>query len=411
MATPSAAPVLPAPPASAQPLKSTVRLPALDGVRGLAILLVLTNNLYPERPSIRLDQLVETASNAGWIGVDLFFVLSGFLITGILLDGKGAPNYFRNFYARRFLRIFPLYYGVLLVLLALVAWGGIGTPEERAHYLERQGWYWTYLVNLMTAWIGSGAAKFGTGPFWSLAVEEQFYLIWPLVVSLLPRRRLVSLSLLLLAAAVALRTTWRIAGLNPEAMYLLTPARMDALAVGALLAVGARSSAVRDTLARGSPVVLGAAGALLLALAVWRGGLSAEDVAVQTAGYTLIGLMFGSLIAVLVTGDRSPRLCRAFEMPPLRLLGRYSYGIYIFQGPVMFGLERSVPFVRTLPRVFGSQVPAALLVLVSASALSIGLAMVSWHCYETRFLRLKHRFPSGGATVGTQNDMASTRHD
>jgi peptidoglycan/LPS O-acetylase OafA/YrhL len=186
---------------------------------------------------------------------------------------------------------------------------------------------------------------------------------------------------------------------------------MDALAVGALLAVGARSSAVRDTLARGSPVVLGAAGALLLALAVWRGGLSAEDVAVQTAGYTLIGLMFGSLIAVLVTGDRSPRLCRAFEMPPLRLLGRYSYGIYIFQGPVMFGLERSVPFVRTLPRVFGSQVPAALLVLVSASALSIGLAMVSWHCYETRFLRLKHRFPSGGATVGTQNDMASTRHD
>jgi len=397
--------------ASGEPLRSTTRLPALDGARGLAILLVLINNLYPEHPSIRVDQLVETASNAGWIGVDLFFVLSGFLITGILLDGKGAPNYFRNFYARRFLRIFPLYYGVLLVLLALVAWGGIGTPEERAHYLERQGWYWTYLVNLMTAWIGSGAAKFGTGPFWSLAVEEQFYLIWPLVVSLLPRRRLVSLSLLLLGAAMALRITWRIAGLTPEAMYLLTPARMDALAVGALLALGARSSAARATLARWGPAVLRTAGALLLALAVWRAGLSAEDVVVQTAGYTLIGLMFGSLIAVLVTGDRSTLLCRSFETPPLRLLGRYSYGIYIFQGPVMFGLERSVPFVRTLPRVFGSQVPAALLVLVSASALSIGLAMLSWHCYETRFLRLKDRFPSGGGQGASQSGTAPPHHD
>jgi peptidoglycan/LPS O-acetylase OafA/YrhL len=410
MATPSVAPAHLSAPASGQPLRSTLRVPALDGVRGLAILLVLINNLYPERPSIRVDRLVETATNAGWIGVDLFFVLSGFLITGILLDAKGAPDYFRNFYARRVLRIVPLYYGTLLVLLALAAWGGIGTPEERAHYLQRQGWYWTYLVNLMTAWIGSGAAKFGTGPFWSLAVEEQFYLVWPLVISLLPRRRLVSLCVLMLMAALALRMVWRFAELNPEAMYLLTPARMDALAVGALLAVGARSPTARDTLARWGPIVLRTAGALLLGLAIWRGGLSAEDVVVQTAGYSLLALMFGSLIAVLVTSDQSPRLRRAFELPPLRLLGRYSYGIYIFQGPIMFGLERSVPFVRTLPRVFGSQVPAALLVLISASALSIGLAMLSWHCYETRFLRLKDRFPRGGPSVPAR-DLASRHPD
>jgi peptidoglycan/LPS O-acetylase OafA/YrhL len=387
-----------------------MRLPVLDGVRGLAILLVLINNLYPERPSIPLDQLVETVSNAGWIGVDLFFVLSGFLITGILLDAKGAPHYFRNFYARRFLRIFPLYYGVLLVLLALAAWSGIGTSEERAHFLERQGWYWAYLVNVMSAWIGSGAAKFGNGPFWSLAVEEQFYLVWPLFVALLAPRRFVTVCALLLVAALALRGAWRFMGLNPEAMYLLTPARMDALAVGAILAVGTRSSAARTRLARWGPQLFRSSGMLLLALAIWRGGLSGEDVVVQTVGYSLLALLFGALIASLVTGGPT-RLRQVFELRPLRVLGRYSYGIYIFQGPVMYAFERYVPFARLLPRVFGSQVPAAFLVLGSASAVSIALAMLSWHGYESRILRLKDRFPSGhplaqGAVAAPHRDEA-----
>jgi peptidoglycan/LPS O-acetylase OafA/YrhL len=374
-------------------LSSADRLPTLDGVRGLAILLVVVNNLYPEKPSIWFDRLVESASNTGWIGVDLFFVLSGFLITGILLDTKGQAHYFRNFYARRFLRIFPLYYGLVLVIVLLANWTSIGTLDERSRFLERQGWFWTYTVNLLMSWKGAGAAKFGTGAFWSLAVEEQFYLVWPLLVLLLSRRRLVALCLAMILGALALRIGWRHADLTPDAMYMMTPARMDALAVGALLALSARNPAAIDAVARWSRPVLGATGSVLVALMLWRQGLGGEDVAVQTAGYTIVALMFGGLMGWVLTADRGDRIARAFGTPALRSLGRYSYGLYVFHGPVIVLLERNVPLVRDLPTLFGSHVPSALAVLLVASSVSLGLAVISWHGYEKWFLRLKHRFP------------------
>ena len=368
-------------------------MPALDGVRGLAILLVMVNNLYPEKPSIPFDQSVETISNTGWMGVDLFFVLSGFLITGILLDTRAGRHYFRNFYARRFLRIFPLYYGLVAVLVVLATWFAVGTWDERTRFLERQGWLWTYTVNVLMGWKGSGTAKFGTGNFWSLAVEEQFYLLWPLVVLLLSRRHLVTLAMAMIPAALALRVCWRLAERSPEAMYLLTPARMDALAVGALVAVVMRSPTAVPTFRRWArrllPVCLG----VLTALSYWRSGLSGEDLVVQTVGYSVIALMFGALVGLVVADDREPGLGDLFCHPVLRFLGRYSYGIYVFMGPVMLLLEREVPFVRALPTVSNSHVPAAVLVLVLASSISLALALLSWHGYEQHFLKLKERFP------------------
>src|SRR5580698_6867484 len=145
------------------------RIRQLDSVRGLAVLLVLVHNtdIYP---SLHLGLI----TNAGWSGVDLFFVLSGFLITGILIDTKEAQNYFSSFYARRMLRIFPLYYAVL-TLLVIVALH----PTQIYYYLYLSNW----LILLKDGWQPNVA-----GHFWSLAVEEQFYLIWPLCVWLLPKR-------------------------------------------------------------------------------------------------------------------------------------------------------------------------------------------------------------------------------
>src|SRR5205823_1934832 len=142
------------------------------------------------RPAVALDRIAVVLVEPGWSGVDLFFVLSGFLITGILCDAKGRDGYFRNFFTRRILRIFPLYYGFLGVVFLLLP---RVTPFGRhlAALLHYQVWYWTYLLNVLISLRGwPPVADFNH--FWLLAVEDQFYLVWPFVVYMLGRRALLA---------------------------------------------------------------------------------------------------------------------------------------------------------------------------------------------------------------------------
>ena len=169
---------------------SNPHIPALDGIRGLAILLVLLCHfpLYGDmQPTIFIDKLFYAMTRAGWCGVDLFFVLSGFLITGILYDAKGSRFFFRNFYMRRCLRIFPLYYGVLAVFFVIVPFVlPLGRNYEL--FLKDQAWYWSYLTNIKIA-IEGWPKFYALAHFWSLAVEEQFYFVWPFVVFLWDEER------------------------------------------------------------------------------------------------------------------------------------------------------------------------------------------------------------------------------
>ena len=195
------------------------RVPGLDGLRGVAILMVVVLHFtfLLTRDYRRFAPLY--AARLGFIGVDLFFVLSGFLITGILLDSKDSPRYFRNFYARRFLRIFPPWYLFLVFVFFVaprIALGVAGGSIAR-------WWYFSYLTNFALVRYGEGNAFADIG--WSLAIEEQFYLVWPAVVLLLSGRRLRRLCVTIVVAAIALRGI-----LGPEhfkAAYFLTPARMD----------------------------------------------------------------------------------------------------------------------------------------------------------------------------------------
>lgn len=378
-------------------------IPALDGVRGIAVLLVLMNNLYPGEPHTFVDGVLYLVSNTGWTGVDLFFVLSGFLITGILLDtkgaegGAGAPGYFRAFYARRVLRIFPLYYAYLFLLFVVLPAVAPLPPDDVRIAREAQGWYWSYLGNVRLA-FGAPISRLEPGLFWSLAVEEQFYLAWPLVVWVAGRRRLVALCVAMLAASLALRVGWRLADGGRQAMnaiYVLTPTRWDGLAVGALLAVAARTPSAWPRVARRAWPVAGAALALLAAAFVVRRGLLAHDVVVQTVGYSVVAVAAGAVLAGAVAARPGTRVARLFGHPVLRFFGRYSYGIYVYQGLVRYWLWHHVPFVRSLPPVAGLQAPAALLVLVGASALTTAAAVASYHAFERPFLRLKARVPYG----------------
>jgi peptidoglycan/LPS O-acetylase OafA/YrhL len=374
--------------------KPVGHIPALDGVRGIAILLVLLFHFGQyghglPLPSVLVDKVFYRVCQAGWVGVDLFFVLSGFLITGILHDSKGGSHYFRNFYARRCLRIFPLYYLFLTLFLLVLP---PLFPLNRGFQSLRQDafWYWTYLSNI---WV----ARKGWDPFgvldhsWSLAVEEQYYLVWPVVIMIFKRRSLLHVCAAFIVGAVLVRIGLRLAGYETAA-YVLTPARMDALAVGAALALMARGP---SGLARCESLAWPTAALTGLALGViffWRRGLDSHDFVVATIGHTLLASLFGSILLIAVVSPPESPLGKLFSSPTLLFLGRYSYALYVFHYPILFFRPSFLSFTH-VPRIFGSQLPAYMLWMTLASLLLVCLALASWQLCEKQFLKLKELFP------------------
>jgi peptidoglycan/LPS O-acetylase OafA/YrhL len=367
-------------------------VPALDGIRGIAILLVLMTNLYGGPANHFFEAGVAQVFHAGWIGVNLFFVLSGFLITGILYDAKDGRHYFRNFYARRFLRIFPLYYAALLVWLFVLPALGWFRPGEAETFRHHQWWYWTYLSNIHIAfapWPMGGEPTH----FWSLAVEEQFYLIWPVVVALADRRRLVIICTALVLTAFSLRVGWRLvdSGLTSQhALHFLTVARMDELALGGLLAVGVRTPNALAWVRRWAGPAALTTTAALLALFVWQRGLYPYSFIVQTLGRSLVALAAGGFLVLAATATVGTVPHTVFVHPLLRFLGRYSYGIYVWHELMVPFRE---PWARAAAGVLGSEVPAALGAWLVLAACATCLGVLSWHFYEKHFLKLKPRFP------------------
>jgi peptidoglycan/LPS O-acetylase OafA/YrhL len=396
MATPEPTPAAPVPARAADPVGSLLRghVPVLDGVRGLAILLLLMHQLVlPSRIASPPVRLFELTLQVGWAGVQLFFVLSGFLITGILLDTRAREGYFRSFYVRRVLRIFPLYY-LLLVTLAVVLPRLVAAVPEPFRTDPRQiALYWVYLPN----WSHGGPDALGH--CWSLAVEEQFYLVWPLVVRLLDARlldarRLLRTSLGLAVLSLAVRIAMRARGVDPDAVYAHTLARMDALVIGAAGAVLLRDAAavqwLRPRLGRGLAV---AAGALAVTALVTK-GLPRTGLITQTLGYSLLAIVFALLVAraVVQQADGGSRLSRALSWRPLRELGKYSYAIYILQLPMHLLVSRvllaDVVDFRSDGRYLGVQIAYSLGMLGGLFLLGV----ISYHLFEKRFLALKSRF-------------------
>lgn len=374
-------------------------LPALDGLRGIAILLVLL--LHATEGLNRVHALSPTllaTTRVGFTGVDLFFVLSGFLITGILLDARGSDGYFKVFYARRILRIFPLYYAylaiVFLVLPLLPVALHAAYQELRAH----QAWYWLYLSNVFNAtqagWRVDGPL---TPHFWSLAVEEQFYLIWPTVVLLLSATRLRNACIAIILAAPLLRLGLRLADVNPVAVYVLTITRADALAMGALLAVMLRGERERELLRRLALPALGLAGLGIGMLGIWRGGFNQFDSVIGTAGYSAWAAVYGALLATAVTAPAAAGwVPRALSAQSLRFFGKYSYAMYVFHMPITGLAERVFPY-PLLREKFG--VVGVGLLFVGAVVLATSLlSLLSWWGMERRFIALKDRFKYGSSS-------------
>ncbi len=379
---------------------SLPRIPELDGVRGVAILLVIAyhfgNTMTGQSRGI--ESAYRVMVGLGWTGVDLFFVLSGFLITRILLNTKQAPHYFKSFYVRKVLRIFPLYYlcillffDCLLPLSHFVPYHvGLSFTAHRAAVPE-QFWYWLYVSNWRTA-FGPDAYS-SIGHLWSLAIEEQFYLVWPLVVFLVDESSLVVLCATLIAISFGLRSlppVQAIQATHPEFVYRLTPFRMEPLLFGALIALLERRhipARVVRTLYFSLPVV-GAAG---IVAAVRLGGTTEySSDPMSTFGFTSVALLFSSVIlyAINHSASRSPGAW-LLRSPLLTQCGKYSYAMYLFQTP-FYNQSHITQFLNRLH--FLGQLCGSLLSIVIGAGASYLAARCSWWRIESRFLRLKGRF-------------------
>lgn len=367
---------------------------ALDGLRGTAILLVIMlhateafGRVHPVAPG------VGKVLNIGFTGVDLFFVLSGFLISGILLDSKGSPSYFRVFYIRRTLRIFPLYYAYLALIFVVLPLVSAPIRNNYSELRAHQLWYWTYLGNVLNAiqggWRMDGAL---TTHFWSLAVEEQFYLIWPTVVLFLSSKSLRKLCIAIIVVTPFLRLGLRIANVNPIAVYVLTICRADALALGALIAVTLRADGGRALIRRYAARALITAGIVLVAIGAWRRGFGQFDIVVGTIGYSAWAAFYGAMLSAAVTGPpRAEWIGTLLSARWLRFFGKYSYAMYVFHRPLSGLAEYLWPF-----RSGGGALTSTIEGIGFVAAVLIAstfAALCSWWLLERRFIALKDRIP------------------
>ena len=295
--------------------------PALDGLRGVAILLVVFLHNFGFMNYFFF----------GWLGVDLFFVLSGFLITEILLRTVGKPGFLKNFYARRMLRIFPLFYLTLVICLLLLP--SIKSLNLQANYYTgNQLWLWTYLQN----WLYVFKEPYGDKLLlhtWSLAVEEQFYLLWPLLILIIrrPKHLLWVMMSILILVGIARYIIWsyKVEDLAYSSLYTFT--RIDGLCIGSMVALLQKINP--GFLKRNTVFIV-----LLMAAINFgfyfinnRQGFTLPYLAF--VGYTTFAVLFGILIYEAVTGE-SKIIRFLLDNRPLKFFGRISYGLYVYHWPV-----------------------------------------------------------------------------
>jgi peptidoglycan/LPS O-acetylase OafA/YrhL len=393
-------PSSPLPANPGQPLSP--HIPALDAVRGLAILMVTAFRFFPayDDPSLA-GRLGARVCEFGGRGVDLFFVLSGFLITGILWDTKVQSHYFRNFYARRALRIFPLYYGALLLVLIVLPAFGQATSSEFACGEEYSPWLWFYGSNFLMAWKGEWCLG-AFNHFWSLAVEEHFYLVWPLVIFYCSRTAAIRVCLAAMALSILARAAWLYSGGNEVATQVFTLFRIDALALGGVLALYVRGP---NGIKKLRPWAIGCCVLMFIAM-LPPIHLHRRFPALRE---TMYALLFGGVIILAITTAATGWWGRMWNAPILRFFGKYSYGMYVVQNflKAAFPPELVIAGIAAgVGSIFWSR--CSYLALMSVATL-LG-ALLSWNLLEKHFLRFKSHFEYTKATAAPDEAASPKNH-
>jgi peptidoglycan/LPS O-acetylase OafA/YrhL len=358
------------------------RIPQLDAVRGMAILLVIFHNGSERFPALHLQGLFAN----GWMGVDLFFVLSGFLITGILIDAKQSEGYLRNFYARRCLRIWPLYYSLIFFMFAVLPF--LSRSEGHAVFEKSSPW-WAYPLFLQNFLISpvSTAAAGPLGVTWSLAIEEQFYLVWPWIVRFCSYAQLRRIATAVIFLSPALRFYL---SRHQVDLYTNVFCRLDGLMAGAFLALVIRADNFLPS---------------KFIRPAWISLLSAVPLAFLTEALHVRWVVF-SLSAVASAAFVYLSLFSVQKWLRVMLTNRFmvytgtiSYGLYLLH-KIPFGMVQTLRLDRY-----------PFLVMPTILLVSYATAALSWHLLEKPFLRLRRFFESKPVRNDSAgNQFVSVRH-
>lgn len=364
----------------------------LDGLRGIAVLLVMFYHFahVPEVTNKWFDQAYNNIMLGGWVGVDLFFVLSGFLITRILINTRNKKFYFKSFYVKRVLRIFPLYYLYLILSFFIILpymYGVMQGPEQHKILVaqESQLWFWLYLSNIKQI-INGVFFGAGVGHLWSLSIEEQFYIIWPLIIYFLPMRSLKNVCISIITGALVIRIIWAI--LKPDDaqfIYVFTFTRIDTLAIGSLIAILFDQG--YQFKYKSIKISLLLFFLLSLFIVYFFGPRAERNPIIYTIGFSVLAISFGLIIVLLRSGHKFA-LRTLFSNKILVFLGKYSYALYIFHPLVR---QLLMKFMGNPKVIMGTQIPYEIVFTITGCIVTTGIALLSWHLYEKWFLKLKNR--------------------
>lgn len=342
-----------------------------DGVRGIAALMVMVYHFffnYINSPKGSFMYYIAKASMFGQTGVTLFFVLSGFLITRILLNTKKQDNYFQTFYVRRVLRIFPLYYLFLIIFFFV-------NPLINGNQIisaDKQWYYWVYLQNFAITFNWDNA---GPIHYWSLAVEEHFYLFWPIIVCFVDTKHLSKIIYLIICFAIVMRY---ILFSNGYEVFYFTFTTMDALAIGSLLAIQERNE-IKSGKMFPNKFILLFFSTLIPLFFLWFIVSGKSMLWLQVFKFLLISVVYYSLLGCLLVSNKNGVIKKILCSKPLQYTGKISYGLYVYH-ILCFQYFSCVQTKYIIVNFIGS---FSLAYIVSG---------LSYRLFESKFLVLKKHF-------------------
>jgi peptidoglycan/LPS O-acetylase OafA/YrhL len=378
------------------------RIPQLDGLRGMAIgLVVLHHFIYQFHPpmSYTLWAITAPITALGWSGVDLFFILSGFLIGGILVDARESDHYYSTFYIRRAFRILPLYLFLILVGFLLAELGSHGGRAFGSLSIPHAPW-WCYLTFTQNFYFGRHTdTTWFLQPTWSLAIEEQFYLTLPLLIRKVDKVKLLPFSAGMVLFFCALRSWLYWHGtVNATQCYMLPFCRFDSLFIGVSCALLLRDQKWQTRIQKHSSLVIGTVLVTGCSFFCMNHQLWTRNLVLHTVGFTLIGMFFASLMMLVLTRPQGV-VSRAFSYGPLMSLGTISYCVYLIHGPVIVVVDSLLRFGLGQSEL---QLWAS---TILGSVTTIFVAWASWTTFESRMIALGHRFAYGRARTREPVDI------